>query len=51
VTPKSNKKSGKKSSSISKAQKILNNLDETTQTENSKLLNEEMLKMKKLITY
>jgi hypothetical protein len=51
VTPKSGKKSGKKSSSIDKASKILNNLDETVQTETDKLLSEEMLKMKKLISY
>ena len=50
-TPKSSKKSSKKSSSISKANKILNNLDETVQNETDKLLSEEMLKMKKLISY
>ena len=51
TTPKSNKKSSKKSSSIGKANKILNNLDETVQNETDKLLSEEMLKMKKLISY
>jgi hypothetical protein len=51
TTPKTSKKSSKKSSSISKANKILNNLDETVQNETDKLLSEEMLKMKKLISY
>ena len=51
VTPKSGKKSGKKTSSLAKASKILNNLDETVQNETDKLLSEEMLKMKKLISY
>ena len=51
VTPKSGKKSGKKTSSLAKASKILNNLDETVQNESDKLLSEEMLKMKKLISY
>jgi hypothetical protein len=51
VTPKSGKKSSKKASSLAKADKILNNLGETVQNETDKLLSEEMLKMKKLISY
>lgn len=44
------KKKGK-SSSIQKADKILSNLGESTENEKSKLLNEEMENMKKLIGY
>jgi hypothetical protein len=42
---------GKKSSSVDKAGKILSKLGESTENETSKLLNEEMENMKKLIGY
>jgi hypothetical protein len=45
------KRKGSKTSSIQKADKILNNLGESTENESSKLLNEEMESMKKLIGY
>jgi hypothetical protein len=45
------KRKGSKTSSIQKADKILNNLGESTENESSKLLNEEMENMKKLIGY
>jgi hypothetical protein len=45
------KRKGSKTSSIQKADKILNNLGESTENESTKLLNEEMENMKKLIGY
>ncbi len=45
------KKKGSKTSSVNKAEKILNNLGESKESETSKLLNEEMENMKKLIGY
>lgn len=45
------KKKGSKTSSIQKADNILNNLGESTVNESTKLLNEEMETMKKLIGY
>lgn len=45
------KKKGSKTSSIQKADNILNNLDESTISESNRLLNEEMENMKKLIGY
>jgi hypothetical protein len=50
VTQKGGLKS-KKSSSVDKANKIFDNLGESTENETSKLLNEEMENMKKLIGY
>jgi hypothetical protein len=51
TTVKGGLKKGSKTSSIQKADKILNNLDESTKNESIKLLNEEMETMKKLIGY
>ena len=45
------KRKGSKTSSIQKADKILNNLGESIENESTKLLNEEMETMKKLIGY
>lgn len=45
------KRKGSKTSSIQKADKILNNLGESLENESTKLLNEEMVNMKKLIGY
>lgn len=45
------KRKGSKTSSIQKANKILDNLGESTENESTKLLNEEMANMKKLIGY
>jgi hypothetical protein len=45
------KRKGSKTSSIQKADKILNNLGESVENESTKLLNEEMETMKKLIGY
>jgi hypothetical protein len=42
---------GKKSSSVAKAQKVLDNVDESISNEKKSLLNEEMETMKKLIGY
>jgi 6-pyruvoyl-tetrahydropterin synthase len=50
VTQKGGLKS-KKSSSAAKAQKVLDNVDESILNEKSSLLNEEMENMKKLIGY
>jgi hypothetical protein len=50
VTQKGSLKS-KKSSSAAKAQKVLDNVDESILNEKSSLLNEEMENMKKLIGY
>lgn len=45
------KRKGSKTSSVQKANKILDNLGESTENESTKLLNEEMANMKKLIGY
>jgi hypothetical protein len=45
------KRKGSKASSIQKADKILNNLGESVENESTRLLNEEMETMKKLIGY
>jgi len=45
------KRKGSKTSSIQKADKILNNLGESVENESTRLLNEEMETMKKLIGY
>ena len=45
------KKKGGKTSSVDKANKIFTKLGESTESESSKLLNEEMETMKKLISY